>query len=85
MTKPFDPYHHWLAIPPADQPANNYRLLGVAQFESDPGVIESAADRQMAHVRTFATGQHTATSQKLLNELSREASLIQRLERLARR
>ncbi|MGE0610571.1 MAG: protein kinase, partial [Pirellulales bacterium] len=70
MTKPFDPYHHWLAIPPAEQPANCYRLLGVAQFESDPSVIESAADRQMAHVRTFASGPHAAVSQRMLNELS---------------
>ncbi len=70
MTKPFDPYHNWLAIPPADQPANCYRLLGVAQFETDAGVIESAADRQMAHVRTFANGPHAAMSQRVLNELS---------------
>ena len=32
----FDPYHRWLGIPPAEQPANRYRLLGIAKFEDDP-------------------------------------------------
>src|SRR5690242_13195836 len=66
----FDPYHKWLGIPPEDQPPDHYRLLSLARFESDPDVIEGAADRQMAHVRTFQTGQHSAASQKLLNELA---------------
>lgn len=70
MAKAFDPYHHWLGIPPGDQPANCYRLLGVPQFEDDAAVIESAADRQMAHVRTFANGPQAAISQRILNELS---------------
>src|SRR5687768_16796809 len=70
MSEPFDPYRKWLGIPPKDQPANHYRLLGIATFESDPDVIENAATRQMAHVRTFKTGRHAALSQKILNELS---------------
>lgn len=52
------------------QPANHYRLLGIAPFESDPDVIEAAADRQMAHVRTYQIGKHSAASQKILNEIS---------------
>jgi hypothetical protein len=67
---PFDPYYKWLAIPPTEQPPNLYRLLGVNLFEAEPDVISSAADRQMAHVRNFQTGQHSDLSQKLLNELS---------------
>ena len=66
----FDPYHKWLGIPPADQPPNLYRLLGVTVFEDDVDVVASAADRQMAHIRTFQTGQHSADSQRLLNELA---------------
>ena len=52
----FDPYHKWLGIPPSEQPANHYRLLGVCDFEDDADVIDSAADRQMAHVRSFQSG-----------------------------
>lgn len=70
MADSFDPYHKWLGIPPAEQPPNHYRLLGIGQFESDPDVIEQAADRQMAHVQTHKTGSHSALSQRLLNELS---------------
>ena len=66
----FDPYHKWLGIPPKDQPPNHYRLLAIDLFESDPEVIDAAANRQMAYVQQRATGEHTAESQKLLNELA---------------
>lgn len=70
MAEPFDPYHRWLGIPPEDQPPNHYRLLGIALFEDQPDVIEHAADRQMAHLRTFQVGPHAALSQRLLNEVA---------------
>lgn len=70
MSEPFDPYRKWLGIPPKDQPPNHYRLLGIAHFEDDPDVIENAATRQLAHVRTFQSGKHSALSQKILNELT---------------
>ena len=66
----FDAYHKWLGIPPKDQPPNHYRLLAIELFESDPDVIDSAANRQMAYVQQRAIGEHIAISQKLLNELS---------------
>lgn len=66
----FDAYHKWLGIPAAEQPPNHYRLLAVTLFEDDPDVIETAADQRMALLRTFQAGQHSALSQKLLNELS---------------
>lgn len=70
MSEPFDPYRKWLGIPPKDQPPHHYRLLGIATFESDADVIENAANRQMAHVKTFKGGKHAALSQKILTELS---------------
>lgn len=70
MADSFDPYHKWLGISPKDQPPHHYRLLALELFESDPDVIESAADQRMAHVRTFQAGQNSALSQQILNELS---------------
>lgn len=70
MSNTFDPYHTWLGIAPSEQPPNHYRLLGIALFEESRDVISNAADRQMAHIRTFQNGKHAAESQKLLNELS---------------
>lgn len=70
VAQDFDPYYKWLGIPPKDQPADHYRLLGLTHFESDPQVIEAAADRQMTFVRTFQNGPHTELSQQLLNELA---------------
>lgn len=70
MSDSFDPYYNWLAIPPEEQPANHYRLLGLRLFEANADVIETSADRQMGHVRRYATGQRAELSQKLLNEIS---------------
>ena len=70
MAEEFNPYRIWLGIPLDEQPPNHYSLLGLALFEQDPDVIENAANRQMAHVRTFQSGPNAATSQQILNELS---------------
>lgn len=70
MSGEFDPYHRWLGIPPKDQPANYYRLLGLEPFEADPEVIRDAAGRQMGFVRTFQLGQYLEVSQRILNELA---------------
>ncbi len=70
MSEAFDPYHKWLGIPPEEQPASHYRLLGLRRFEGDLEVIESAADQRMLHLRTFQTGRRAAECQKLLNEVA---------------
>ena len=70
MGPAFDPYYNWLGIPAAEQPPNHYRLLGLAPLESNPTVIEHAADRVMIHLRTFAAGPHGVDSQRLLNEVA---------------
>jgi hypothetical protein len=70
MAEQFDPYHRWLGIRPEEQPANHYRLLGLANFEDDPEVIRDAAAQRMAHVRTYQLGKNQALSQRILNELA---------------
>jgi len=70
MSEQFDPYHRWLGIRPEEQPADHYRLLGLARFEDDPEVIRDAAERQIRHVRSYQLGQHRALCQKILNELA---------------
>ena len=70
MSESFDPYYHWLAIPPDEQPPNHYRLLALRVFEDNPEVIENAANQRMAHLRTFQTGKRSSFSQKLLNEVA---------------
>jgi len=68
MAGDFDPYHKWLGIPPAEQPPNHYRLLGISKFENDPDVIQIAADRQMAHLRSLSGGPNAAAAERILNE-----------------
>ncbi len=70
MPDDFNPYHVWLSIRPEEQPPNHYRLLGLQLFETNPDVIDSAADRQMAHLRTFQSGKHGDLTQRLLNEVA---------------
>jgi serine/threonine-protein kinase len=67
---PFDPYHRWLGIPPADQPPDHYRLLGVPRFESNIDVILAAANRQSGYLRTFQIGDQAALAQMLLNRVT---------------
>jgi len=64
MPETFDPYHTWLGIPPEQQPPNHYRLLAIEAFESNPDVIESAADQRMAHLRSFQTGRRRRSRPK---------------------
>jgi len=67
---PFDPYREWLGIESHEQPADFYRLLGIARFEADLTRIAAAADQRMALVRSFQTGPRVIYTQRLLNELS---------------
>jgi len=66
MADQFDPYYAWLGIPREEQPPDHYRLLGIRRFEPNLDVISTAADRQLAHIRTFQSGPRSADSQKLL-------------------
>lgn len=68
--EPFDPYYQWLGIPPEEQPANHYRLLGIQLYEQNRVVIQHAADRQMVHLRSFQNGPRAAQSQQLLNQVA---------------
>ncbi len=81
MTADFDPYYRWLAIPPGEQPPDYYRLLGTQPFESDPEVIRDAAERQMAHVRSYQLGQYAEVSQRVLNELGAARACLLNPER----
>ncbi|WP_425617589.1 hypothetical protein NA78x_001270 [Anatilimnocola sp. NA78] len=72
----FDPYRVWLGIPKQQQPPHHYRLLGLEVFEPDLQVIQEAADRQIAHLKTKQTGKHVALSQILLQEVAVAAGCL---------
>ncbi|MBN2024757.1 MAG: hypothetical protein JW809_18405 [Pirellulales bacterium] len=76
MSDGLDAYYHWLGIPPSEQPPNAYRLLGLRLFESSPEVIRTAAQRQMAHLRTYQLGEFSDVSQRLLNEVATAQSRL---------
>lgn len=66
----FDPLHKWLGIPPAEQPPNDYRLLGLANFEDDPDVIDVAADRDLTFLHDLTNGEHGDLAEELSNRIS---------------
>ena len=70
MDSAFDPYQAWLGIPPAEQPAHHYRLLGLTLWEDRWDVIDVVADRQMAILKQHASGEMAATAKRLLTELA---------------
>lgn len=63
----FDPYHRWLGIPKNARPPTHYQLLGLANGESDPEVIDEAVIRQTTHVRSYQIGPHAAACTKRLS------------------
>ena len=69
---PFDPYHRWLGIRKSEQPANHYRLLGLAAFEADPGVISDAAEQRILHVRRRgrSLGENQEIANRIIDELT---------------
>lgn len=79
----FDPYLNWLGIRDPQRPPNHYRLLGLEVFENDANVIAAAADRQIAHIRTYQAGQHGESSQRILNELTAARLCLLKPERKA--
>ena len=70
MDENFDAYHQWLGIPPREQPANHYRLLGLSTFEPNDEVIRIAAEQRQTFLRTFQQGRGAERSQQLLNEIT---------------
>ena len=70
MPNDFDPYSEWLGIPPEEQPADHYRLLGIEQFESDTKLIKKAAEAKIEFLRTFQLGKRFSFSQKLMAEVA---------------
>ena len=70
MAAPFDPFCEWLEIEPHEHPVDHYRLLGLRRFESDPEMIEAAADERMKKIRSFQTGPRGRFTQPVLNALS---------------
>ncbi len=66
----FDPYRKWLGIPADQRPPTYYQILGIDPDEQDPEIIEEAALRQTAHVRTYQVGPHAEECKKLLGEIA---------------
>ena len=67
-----DPYYEWLGIPREEQPPNHYRLLGISLWESNPQVIDSAANQRMGYLQEL-TGDHEQldNAQRIIGEISR--------------
>ncbi|WP_425617281.1 hypothetical protein NA78x_000955 [Anatilimnocola sp. NA78] len=69
-TESFDPYQHWLGIPPTARPLHHYLLLGLNTFEADAAKISAAADERMKLIRQYQAGPRGSHTNKLLNELA---------------
>jgi len=65
----FDPYRDWLEISGGKAGADYYQLLGLAAYESDPRLIQTAADGRIALVEKIPPGSHAVERLQLLDEL----------------
>src|SRR6185369_14510066 len=53
-----------------------FQMLSISPDEQDPEVIEEAAIRQTAHVRSYQIGPHGAMATRLLNEISQARTVL---------
>lgn len=72
----FDPYYHWLGIPPKDRPLNYYRLLSLELFESDEAVIRAAVKRQRAYLQSMAEEDHPEVCAKILAQIKSAGGVL---------
>ena len=72
----FDPYHKWLGIPKDQRPPTFYQLLGISPGETDAEVIDEAAIRQTAHIRTYQIGPQAKECTKVLNEIAQARTAL---------
>lgn len=66
-----DVYKDWLGIAEGPRPPGHYDLLRLVKFEDDLEKIRGNYKKLNAHVRKYASGQHSVRSQELLNELAK--------------
>lgn len=69
MQEQFNPYYHWLGIPPEEQPPHFYRLLAVQPFEQNPAAIQGAADHWLAQLQPYRQGPYGPYAERLLAEI----------------
>ena len=81
MATAIDVYKDWLGIPEGPRPPDHYTLLRLVQFEDDPEKVRKNYRKLNAHVRKYATGQHSVRSQELLNELAKAMLCLTDAER----
>ena len=72
----FDPYYRWLGIPPEEQPAHHYRLLGLTLFESDRVVIETRSLDQIDRVRKLQLVEDPEVVSSVLGALALARSCL---------
>jgi hypothetical protein len=70
VSTPFDPYEQWLGIPPAEQPPDYYRLLGVAAFEPDVAVVRAAAAERVEVIKSKISTDRGRWSRRMLREVA---------------
>ncbi|QEF98586.1 hypothetical protein Mal15_26390 [Stieleria maiorica] len=63
-------YQEWLEIPAERLPPNHYALLGLADFESDEALIESAARSRSAYLHQIAAGPQRKIVQEMLGQVA---------------
>lgn len=69
MATKMDPYEKWLGIRNGGLRLNYYQLLGLATFESDDAIIDHAAQRQLAKIKSLAAAEHTVIAKVVADEI----------------
>ena len=64
----FNPYNKWFGIPKNEASPSFYQILGLSFGESDPDVIESAAEQRLLFLKSVQNGPDGFDAKRLTNE-----------------
>ncbi len=72
----FDPYSEWLGIPRDQRPVTCYQLLDVDAGETDPAVIQEAAEARAVLVSAHREGPNERICDRLLKEIDLACNVL---------
>ena len=69
VSRPDNPYHFFLKLPPETATPDHYQLLGLPQFTDDQAAIKSAALERNRELRGWDNSNYHLWSNELLDEV----------------
>ena len=71
-----DPYQELLGIPPEEQPADAYRLLGLARYTKDDDMVRAAVAHRISGLKAEERPEFKEAAERLVHEVEAAGELL---------